>query len=316
MLLKEGKALSQDSRGILMESDYDYKKLKEAGKVSKEALAYASSVIKPGRKLIDVANEIEKFIEDKGCKQAFPVNLSANAEAAHYTPEFTDTRIVGEKDVIKVDLGARLDTYLTDCAQTVCLNGEYSKLVEASAKALENAISLVKAGRKVNDIGREIEKTAKSQGFNVIKNLGGHGIEQHELHASIFIPNFDNGDNAELEEGSIIAIEPFLTTGVGYVTEGESLQIFQNVSDKNPRSADAREALSHITSEYSTYPFAMRWLIKKMGSQEFKTRRAIAELITIGDLETFPVLVEKSKGMVAQSEKTLIVTKDSCEIAT
>jgi methionyl aminopeptidase len=306
--------LREDPRGNTME--YDYETLKKAGRASKEALAYAGSVIKPGRKLLDVANEIEKFIEEKGCKQAFPVNLSSNIEAAHYTPEFADTRVVGEKDVIKVDLGARLDTYLTDCAQTVCLNSEYSKLVESSEKALENAISLVRAGRRVNDIGREIERTAKSNGFNVIKNLGGHGIEQHELHAGIFIPNFDNGDNTELEDGSVIAIEPFLTTGVGYVTEGEPLQIFQSISDKNPRSNDAREARSFITSEFSTYPFAMRWLIKRMGSQEFRARRAIAELITISDLETFPVLVEKSRGMVAQSEKTLIVTKDSCEIVT
>ncbi len=296
--------------------EYDYEKLKMTGKVSSEALEYAKSVIKPGRKLLDVANEIEKFIEDKGCKQSFPVNLSSNAEAAHYTPEFTDQRVVGEKDVIKVDLGARDGTYLTDCARTVCLDGEYSKLVEASEKALENAISMVKAGRRVNEIGAEIERTAKAGGFNVIKNLGGHGIEQYELHANIFIPNFGNGDNTELEEDSVIAIEPFLTTGVGHVVEGESLQIFQGVSDRNPRSADARDALSHITSEFSTYPFAMRWLIKKMGSQEFKARRAIAELITIGDLEPFPVLVEKSGGTVAQSEKTLIVTKDSCDIVT
>lgn len=296
--------------------EYDYEELKKAGKVSKEALAFASTAIKPGRKMLDIANEIEKFIEDKGCKQAFPVNLSVNTQAAHYTPEFADQQVVGEKDVIKVDLGARQGTSLTDCAQTICLNAEHSNLVEASEKALENAISMVKAGRKVNDIGREIEKTAKTAGFNVIKNLGGHGIEQYELHANIFIPNFGNGDNTELEEGAVIAIEPFLTTGIGYVVEGDSLQIFQNVSDKNPRSPEAREALAHITGEFSTYPFAMRWLIKRMDSQEFKARRAIAELITIGDLETFPVLVEKSRGMVAQSEKTLIVTKDSCEIVT
>ena len=56
-------------------------------------------------------------------------------------------------------------------------------------------------------------------------------------------------------------------------------------------------------------------MIKQMG-QEFRARKAIAELITIGNLDTFPVLVEKGNGMVAQSEKTLIVTKDSCEIVT
>jgi len=299
-----------------MENDFDYNKLKEAGKVSVQALAYAKSVIKPGRKLVDIAEEIEKFIEDKGCNQSFPVNLSNGTEAAHYTPEYMDKRVVGEKDVIKVDLGARMGTYLTDCAQTVCLDSEYNKLVEASEKALENAISMVKAGRKAKEIGKEIEKTAKNSGYNTIRNLGGHGIEQHELHANIFIPNYDNGDNSELEEGTIIAIEPFLTTGAGYVTEGDLLQIFQATDDRAPRSSDAREALSEIGKSFHTYPFAMRWLIKRMGSQEFKARRAIAELMTIGDLEKFPVLVEKSGGMVAQSEKTLIVRKDSCEIVT
>jgi methionyl aminopeptidase len=273
----------------MMEDEYDYKKLKAAGKVSAEALTYAKSVIKPGRKLIDIASEIEKFIEDKGCKQSFPVNLSTNQEAAHYTPEYADQRIVGDKDVIKVDLGARQDTYLTDCATTVCLDSKYSKLVEASEKALENAISMVKAGRRVNEIGKEIEKVAKAVGYNTIRNLGGHGIEQHELHASIFIPNFDNGSGDELVEGSVIAIEPL---------------------------TEARVALAQIQTNFSTYPFAMRWLIKGMDLDEFKARKAIAELQTIEDLESFPVLVEKSGGMVAQSEKTLIVTKDSCEIVT
>lgn len=295
--------------------EYDYKKLKEAGKISKEALDYAKTAIKPGRKLIDIAEQIEKFIEAKGYLQAFPVNLSTNTEAAHYTPEFGDQRIVGELDVIKVDLGARKDTYLTDCATTVCLDGKYSRLVEASEKALENAISLVKSGRKVSDIGIEIEKTAKQAGFGVIKNLGGHGIEQDELHANVFIPNFGNGDSTELEEGSVIAIEPFLTTGSGYVTDGNSLQIFQLASSNTPRSTDAREAQAIIEKEFSTYPFAMRWVINRMG-QEFRARKAIAELITIGNLDTFPVLVEKGNGIVAQSEKTLIVTKDSCEIVT
>ena len=296
--------------------DYDYNKLKEAGKVSSEALSYSRSIIKPGRKLLDIAEDIEKFIEGKGCKQAFPVNLSRNEEAAHYTPEYSDSRVVGDKDVIKVDLGARHETYLTDCAVTVDMSGEYSRLVEASEKALENAISLVKTGRKANDIGKEIERTAKSYGYNTVRNLGGHGIEEHELHAGIFIPNFDNGDNTELEEDAVIAIEPFLTTGAGYVVNGDSLQIFQGVSENQPRSSEARKALSEITSSFSTYPFAMRWLIKRMGLEEFKTRKAIAELITIGDLDSFPVLVEKSKGIVAQSEKTLLVRKDSCDIIT
>ncbi len=296
--------------------EYDYGKLKDAGKASRDALKHAVSLIKSGALLSDIADSIEKFVRDAGFGMAFPVNLSTGAEAAHYTPEFSDLRVVGEKDVIKIDLGARSGAYLTDCAQTVSLDPSYAKLVEASEKALENAISLVKSGRKINEIGREIEKTAKSFGFNPIRNLGGHGITQEELHADIFIPNFDNGDTTELEEGQVIAIEPFMTTGTGYVTNGESLQIFQKIGDTMPRSPDSRNVLNYITENFSTYPFALRWLIKGMEGNEFKARRGIADLLNAEDLEAFPVLVEKSNGIVSQAEKTLIVDKDSCTTVT
>lgn len=296
--------------------EYDYSKLKEAGKVSRAALEYAKAAIKPGRKFVDIAEDIEKFIESKGCKQAFPVNLSRNVEAAHYTPEYSDSRVVEPKDIIKVDLGARMDTYLTDCAVTVCLDSQYQKLVDATEKALANAVSMVKAGRKVNDIGREIAKVAAEGGFKPIRNLGGHGIEQHELHADIFIPNYDNGDNTELEEGQVIAIEPFLTTGEGFVVNGDTIQIFQGVSDRLPRSPDARRVQETITNDYLTYPFAMRWLIKGMDGEEFRVRKSIAELLQIGNLEAFPVLTERSGGIVAQAEKTLVVEKDACTVIT
>ncbi len=296
--------------------NFDYEKLKTVGRTSAKALSYAQSAISPDKKLSDIAADIEKYIEEQGFSQSFPVNLSIDNEAAHYTPTFNDQRTVGKDSVIKIDLGARKDTYLTDCAATVCVGSGDNRLYEASAKALNNAISLVRSGRKVNEIGREIEKTAVSYGFKPIRNLGGHGIGEHELHADIFIPNFDNGDNTALAEGSVIAIEPFLTTGIGQVIEGDHLQIFQAISDRMPRSLEAREAFSIINSEFSTYPFAMRWLIKSMGGAEFRARKAVAELLQIGDLEPFPVLVEKTGGIVAQAEKTLIVTKDSCEIVT
>ncbi len=299
-----------------MDEEYDYNKLKEAGKVSREALAHAKTLVKPGKKLLEIAESIEAFMKERGCEMAFPVNLSINETAAHYTPEYQDKTTVPEGAVLKVDIGARKDVYLTDCAVTVSLSDKHAKLVEASEKALENAISMVKAGRTVNEIGREIENVAKSHGFNPIRNLGGHGIEQDELHASVFIPNYDNGDSTPLEEGQVIAIEPFMTTGEGLVTDGEHLQIFQLVSDQLPRSMEARTISQYVQKNFLTYPFAMRWLINGTGLGEFKVRKGIAELLNMGALEPFPVLVEKSKGIVSQAEKELIVEKDSCTVVT
>ena len=297
--------------------DYNYEKLKEAGKVSTEALAYSRSVIKPGMKMLDAAESIEKLVRGKGYGFAFPINLSINENAAHYSPDIDDSTVFSERDVIKVDLGARKDAYLTDCAITIDLTGQNTKLVEAVDKALEEAISMVKAGRKVSEIGSRIEETAKKYGFKPIRNLGGHGIDKVELHSSVFIPNYDNGDDTELEEGQVVAIEPFMTTGKGLVEDGPSIQIYQKISDALPRSAEARAIMGFVGDNYLTYPFSRRWLQHDLKSMsEFSIRKGISELLQLGALEQFPVLVEKGKGMVSQAEKELIVEKDSCTIVT
>lgn len=298
-----------------MEDDYDYNVIKEVGKVSYETLQYAKSIVKEGKSLLSTAEEIEKFMKDKGFECAFPVNLSINSWAAHYTPTADDKTVFTAKDIIKVDIGARKGAYLGDCAVTVDLTGKYSKLVEASEEALKSAISLVKAGRKVCEIGAEVEKVSKKFGFNPIKNLGGHGVERGDLHASIFIPNYDNGDETELEEGQVIAIETFLTDGEGMVTDGDVVQIFQKHGPMGLRDKDSRKVSDFIDKAYSTNPFAMRWLINEFKS-EFMVKKAINEMASTGELEIYPVLMERSGGMVSQAEKEMIVETDSCTILT
>jgi len=171
----------------------DVELLKGVGRVSFEALSYARGLVKPGAKKLEVAERIEKFMVEKGFGLAFPVNLSSNEEAAHSTPESGSNEVFGEKDVVKVDLGARKNDALGDCAITVDLSSEYGKLVEASEEALEAAISMVRGGLAVREIGRTVGEIAAKHGFNPIRNLGGHGIEKGDLHARIFIPNYDNG---------------------------------------------------------------------------------------------------------------------------
>ncbi|MGC8676146.1 MAG: type II methionyl aminopeptidase [Candidatus Micrarchaeia archaeon] len=300
-----------------MAYDYNYEDWREAGALSFKAINYAKTLAKPGAKLIDIAEATEKMVYDNGQKTAFPVNLSINEAAAHYTPKAGDLTELDENAVLKIDFGARKNKGAGDCALTVDMSGSYAKLVEASEQALENALSKVRAGAKVSEIGREIEQTIKgvSDKFNPIRNLGGHGITETDLHADIFIPNFDNGDDTVLQEGEIAAIEPFVTTGEGYVEDSETVEIFQKVGDAQPRSQQARQAAQFIDSEFGTYPFALRWLVKHMGS-EFAARRALSELGSLGVLDSFPVLVERSKGVVAQTEKSFIVQKDSCEVLT
>jgi methionyl aminopeptidase len=295
--------------------DYDYEGLKEVGKVSFEALQYAKGLVKVGAGLLEVSERIEEFIRGRGMQFAFPVNLSVNERAAHYTPLVDDKTVFTENDVVKIDLGARKGDALGDCALTVDLSGRHAALVGAAEEALEAALGTVRAGRQVKDIGKEVERIAKAKGLNPIRNLGGHAIEEGELHASIFIPNYDNGDTAELAEGQVIAVEIFLTEGAGYVTDSDTLQIFRKTSDAAARSEDTRKMASFIDRNYGTYPFALRWLSKEFDS-EFKIRRALNELSSLGALEPFPVLVEKAGGTVAQAEREVVVEKDSYAMMT
>jgi methionyl aminopeptidase len=287
--------------------------MKELGKVSVAALQKARSVVKAGARILDVAETVESFIKDKGYGLSFPINISINERAAHYTPSFDDAGVFAERDVVKLDLGAEKDGMLGDIALTVDLSQDNQELVDASREALENAMSMVRAGARVRDIGREIGSTIEKHKFRPIANLGGHGMGKNGLHTGLFIPNYDNGDDSELEEDMMIAIEPFATTGKGFVTDIGVCEIYELSRAEMPRSQDARILLGEIMQSYSKNPFALRWLSHLMDSK-FRLYAAMHALVTLGIVEPYPVLVEVTNGLVSQTEAQMLVQKDSCDI--
>lgn len=298
-----------------MSEEINYKDYEDAGRVTYEALQYGKTLVRPGAKLLDVAESVERFMVEKGLRPGFPVNISIDTTAAHYTPQYGDGAVFTASDVVKLDAGARKNDGLGDSAITVDLSGKYSEMVKTVQDALDEALSLVKAGRQLNEIGRAVAALAEKRGFKPIRNLGGHGIEAGELHASIMIPNFDNGDTTALEEGRVVAVETFITNGEGYVVDSDYLQIFQKNASPSLRSADARNVAAFIDKNFSSYPFALRWLQKEFKS-EFMIKKSISEMASQDALEAFPALVERRKGIVAQAEAEVIVEKDSCRVIT
>ena len=288
--------------------------LRDVCAVSYKALQKAKPLVKEGGRLVDVADAVESFIKEAGYGIAFPLNLSQGAEAAHYTPKSNDGRLFG-REVVKIDIGAEREGILGDCALTVDLTGENGELVDASRAALENAIASIKAGAKIGEIGGEIERTLASAGFNPIVNLGGHGVRRNDLHSDPFIPNFDNGDDTELEEGMIVAIEPFATTGEGYVVSGESSEIFSFMAEAAVRMPGARKLFAEITSKYPHNPFALRWN-RSLFDSDFALYAAAGELLRAGAIDAHPVLVESSGGIVSQYEAMVAVEKGGCELLT
>lgn len=186
----------------------DREKIIQAGKIAGEAKKYARTIIKKGVPLLEIAEKIEKKIEELGGKPAFPVNLSMNDIAAHYTPSYDDKTLAG--GLLKIDIGVQVDGLVADTAFSLDLENseENKKLILACELALENASRIIKLNIKNNKIGNEIEKAISSGEISPIINLSGHEIKKYELHSGITIPNINNHQEIPLKEG-VYAIEPF-----------------------------------------------------------------------------------------------------------
>jgi len=285
----------------------------KAGKIASKARTYGYSLIKEGVIIREVLDKIEAFIEKEGGKAAFPAQISINQIAAHYTSLPSDILTFQKGDICKLDLGVSIEGAIADTAITKEIGNKNQKLVEASKIALEEALKLIKPGVELNTIGKKINEVITSYGFNPIKNLSGHELGEYQVHTGISIPNYNDGNKTLLKENQIIAIEPFATTGEGFVKEGKPSTIYRLINTKPIRSPSSRKIQKYLEEEFKTLPFCIRQLTKKFSQPQVSL--AIRELEKAGNIYQYPQLPEKSNGLVSQHEHTVIV-KDKPIITT
>ncbi len=297
------------------ELEENIEEFREAGKIGSKLREDSKKLVMVGTPLLDIAETIEGIIAEQGCRPAFPVNISINDIAAHYTPETDSEKTLDEKDVVKIDIGLSLNGAIADTAYTVDLSGENPKLVEASEKALENAIAAIKPGVKIGEIGEIIEKTITGYGLKPISNLTGHKIKTGLLHAGVEIPNVKSKDPYEFKAGEIFAVEPFATTGAGYVEDQEQVEIFSLYAPAPIRMRQSRKIIEHVINEYGTLPFAERWIRKKFASK-LLVSAALKELLERHFIKGYPVLREAKRGLVSQAEHTILITEEGNEVLT
>lgn len=275
---------------------------KKSGKISREALEYGKTLVKEGASVLDIAEKIENKIIKLGGKPAFPVDVSINYVAAHASPFINDKDVIKADDVVKLDLGAHINGHVTDTAATVDLNKK-RELVRAADEALREAVKLAKPGTKVCDIGEAIQKKIKEFGFASIINLSGHGMNLYSVHDGLTIPNYNNQDQKRLEYGQIMTIEPFPTTGEGLVIEGKPTSVYKMINKRSVRDAKARKIIDFIEKEYHGLHFSSRWILKEFPNSQL----ILNNLEKQGIIRNYKELIERSKGLVSQSEVSLIV---------
>ena len=321
-------------------------KYEKAGKIAAKVRKQAAKKATAGMKVIDLIDWIESEIKSTGAGLSFPCNVSINQIAAHYTSPPGDDTVFCEGDIVKIDLGAEVDGYVSDTAVTVIIEGDNADLVDddgnplkmpgrlddgnpivsedeieerraiidASSSALENVISIIKDGVSLEEIGCVVQETMNSKGYNPIVNLSGHSLEQYNLHAGLSIPNYPEKSSVVLKEGDHVAIEPFATNGVGMVNDIPSHYIYSYLRTRPLRQPDATKLLKRIREDFTYFPFAQRHLLE--GYDEHSLNRAMRPLITSRSIYPYNALKEKTDGMVAQTEHTIIVEKDGCKVTT
>ncbi|MEK7071776.1 MAG: type I methionyl aminopeptidase, partial [Patescibacteria group bacterium] len=207
----------------------EIKIMTEGGKILAGIIKKLEGMVKPGIE----TNELNKAAEDlvlasggicsfKGY-DGYPACLcvSINEEIVHAAPS---KRKLTEGDIVSLDLGIFYKGFHGDMAITVPVGKvkpEVKKLIEVTRKSLEVGIEKIKPGNYFGDISRAIQKYVESNGFNVVRELCGHGIGK-KLHEYPQILNYDNREvGPELIEGMVFCIEPMITTGDCRIKKGK-----------------------------------------------------------------------------------------------
>ncbi len=205
---------------IKIKNQEEIKIMREGGKILASVLSLVVKETKPGVATIELDQLAEKLIREAGGEPSFknyktaddkipyPASLcvSINDEIVHGIPS---ARKIKDGDIVSLDLGMKYKGFHTDMAVTIGDN----KIVGVTKKCLDEGIKVIREGVHLGDISFAIQNCAEKNGFNVIRDLVGHGVGR-ELHEEPEVPNFgEKGIGPVLKEGMVLAIESMLTSG-------------------------------------------------------------------------------------------------------
>jgi methionyl aminopeptidase len=206
------------------DSQKDIEYLKAIGRICAETLRKMMNATRAGMTTRELDEIGRAFLEAEGARSAPQITynypaatcISVSPVIAHGIP---DEHVLHEGELIHIDVSAELDGYYADTGASLVVSRRdrsLQKLLDATKATLTKALRVAKAGNPLSGIGRTVEAEARKRGYNVIYDLTGHGIGRRLHENPKEILNFYNpNDRRVLHEGLVLAVEPFLTTGVG-----------------------------------------------------------------------------------------------------
>ena len=220
---------------IHLKSESEIEILEQSGKILSGILKTLEKKALPGVNILELEQLARRMAKEAGARPSFlgyqpegadkpypaAICASVNEVVVHGIPR---DYVLRSGDVIKIDMGIVYEGMCTDSAVTVGIgktSPEARKLMASTKKALEEAISAVKKGRCIGDIGYAVEKRAKKDGFKILKGLTGHGVG-YEVHEDPVIFNYGKkGTGPEIKEGMVLAIEPMFSVSSEHIVQNK-----------------------------------------------------------------------------------------------
>jgi methionyl aminopeptidase len=210
---------------LSIQDEQELASLKAAGRVVRMVLDAMKAEVRPGVTTQYLDEVGARVMQENGARSApsmvyqFPgANcISLNDEAVHGIP---GKRKLREGDLVKLDVTVEKDGYMADAAITVPVgrvSAQAEKLLACAERAFQQAMLVARAGFRVFEIGRIVEREVRKSGFAVIRELGGHGIGR-TIHELPHVPNYpDPHARQVMNEGLVITVEPIISSGTGGV---------------------------------------------------------------------------------------------------
>lgn len=213
---------------MIAKTEKDLEGLKKIGRIVAEIREAMKEATVPGKTTKEIDELGGQLFEERGAISApidqydFPgyTCISVNHEVAHGIP---GNRVIQEGDLVNIDVSGSIDGYFADTGISFVVGPHDEKkqqLCDVAKSAFDHAMTKVKAGSRLNQIGKAVEREAKKHGLAVIKNLTGHGIgtSLHEEPQHI-LNYYDAWDKTLLTEGMVLAVEPFISEKAEHIIE-------------------------------------------------------------------------------------------------
>ena len=310
----------------------DFNQIKKGGVIHKLVRNEINKIVKPGVLLYDIRKNIENLINKYSNNKeqsydyrkssiAFPIGLSLNNCAAHFSPFSNDKIKYTENDILKIDYGIQFNGNIVDAAFSVTHNNELNKLKEISEEATMAVIKMSGIDQNLGDLGKiveeifysyEIEINGKQYLVKPCDELCGHLILPYKIHGNKAIPSIYMQYNQRMLDGEVYAVETFPTTGKGNLKEKEDSHYMINyfkISNQKDLNLKTFKRIYEVRNN-------LAWHIDWLNKDPFVNLKELELLVKKDIISNYPALYDIDGSYVAQTEHTIGITENGVKVFT